>query len=552
MRKLVLLVLSCILNPVLAVSCSTNLVGVMETSGGFEGVIANLTVSLAPGGGNVWVDTMPLTKIETQVSARMARDVACELLGINCSGIDFYYLMRSDYIMVGGPSAGAPMTVCTLALLLNKTLDPGVIMTGTINPDGSVGPVGGIDDKARSLSAYDTFLVPDGSLYNSSAFYGVNLVEVRDVFEAFNYYTGYELSFENVSSEMIVSSDYIDVMRLMDESLISTATDYFNGTIAESLLNDSLNYYINASYYSSASLAVRSLIYSIFESNFYADNVTILLLNVSDRISGFKQEFLDNLVIDHLYDLEGFAITMDRINEAEDMVADAFNASTIDDALFLYSFAEARLITAVQWSTILDYFSSDKVVDIDLDVIRPFVIERLEAARNAIAYAQTVVGDGYLVSADDHLTNAGQAYNGDDLVYALFESIKARAEANLVMELRGVDNASARIDFKRESARRAISQSMMKGYLPLLSLSFLEYSEAFSDDPYQELVFLAYAKEFASLGPSLNEFFKYSVDKQSISYSIIKSFDYGLLQQILLVILGFVLGLVLTLRVNPW
>ncbi|MBD3312741.1 hypothetical protein GF352_04795 [archaeon] len=552
MRISVVLLFFLCLSPVFASQCSTALVGVMETPDGFEGVLANLTVSMAPGSGKVWVDTMPLTKVETQVSARMARDVACELLSVNCSSIDFYYLMRSDYIMVGGPSAGAPMAVCTMALLLNKSLDPGVVMTGTINPDGSVGPVGSIDAKARALTGYDTLLVPEGSFFNESDVYGVELVNVADVLEAFSYYTGYDVVFTNVSSEELVSADYLDLMQLMSDDLISVAGDYLNGSVAGSLLNESRDFYGNASYYSAASLAVRSLINSIYDSNLYLlnespESINDLLVNVSSRVDEFKQSFINDLLIDHLYDLEGFAITMDRVSEAEDMIAEGLNSSDAGEALFLYSFAETRLITAYQWSFILDYFSSDKVVDFDLAVIKPLIIERLEAARNAITYAKTIVGPEYLAGAEDHLNNAVNSYNRDGFIYALFESLKARAEANLLMELRGLDDLSDRIAFKRDSAERAVSKSMSRGYLPLLALSYLEYSMAFEDDPFQELIFLAYAKEFASLGSSINEFVKYSRDSYSVPYQVTRQFDYGLLRQGLLVILGFVLGLVAAL-----
>jgi hypothetical protein len=43
---------------------------------------------------------------------------------------------------IDGPSAGGLFTASTLALLLGNSLQRDVTMTGTINPDGSIGPVG--------------------------------------------------------------------------------------------------------------------------------------------------------------------------------------------------------------------------------------------------------------------------------------------------------------------------------------------------------------------------------------------------------------------------
>ena len=46
----------------------------------------------------------------------------------------------------------------------NKNIRRGVVITGTINPDGSIGKVAGILEKAKAVadSGYKTFLVPKG------------------------------------------------------------------------------------------------------------------------------------------------------------------------------------------------------------------------------------------------------------------------------------------------------------------------------------------------------------------------------------------------------
>ena len=54
---------------------------------------------------------------------------------------------------IDGPSAGAAMTVGTLAAFRGDDLNPDVVMTGTINPDGTIGPVGGIPQKVQGAVA---------------------------------------------------------------------------------------------------------------------------------------------------------------------------------------------------------------------------------------------------------------------------------------------------------------------------------------------------------------------------------------------------------------
>lgn len=54
---------------------------------------------------------------------------------------------------IDGPSAGGALTVATLAAFRGDDLDPNVVMTGTINPDGTIGPVGGIPQKISGAVA---------------------------------------------------------------------------------------------------------------------------------------------------------------------------------------------------------------------------------------------------------------------------------------------------------------------------------------------------------------------------------------------------------------
>jgi len=54
---------------------------------------------------------------------------------------------------VDGPSAGGLLTAAMLAGMTGADADPDFTMTGTINPDGSIGPVGGIPQKFRGAVA---------------------------------------------------------------------------------------------------------------------------------------------------------------------------------------------------------------------------------------------------------------------------------------------------------------------------------------------------------------------------------------------------------------
>ena len=64
---------------------------------------------------------------------------------------------------IDGPSAGGLITLAALADLSGVALRPGVTMTGTIYPNGAIGPVGGIPEKLRAAAAegLTTVIVPD-------------------------------------------------------------------------------------------------------------------------------------------------------------------------------------------------------------------------------------------------------------------------------------------------------------------------------------------------------------------------------------------------------
>jgi hypothetical protein len=75
-----------------------------------------------------------------------------------------------------GPSAGAVMAVGFIATLKGDRIQRGTALTGTLEPGGHIGWVGGIPDKIRAAKreGYHTVLVPRGQLHAAQW----NLVEL--------------------------------------------------------------------------------------------------------------------------------------------------------------------------------------------------------------------------------------------------------------------------------------------------------------------------------------------------------------------------------------
>jgi len=130
-----------------------------------NGVATTLRVESKPGRGGTLVDVNQLLFwVDTQNSIRVAKRVAEEYTKLDLSKIDLIYSVETNASIIGGPSAGAALTVATIALVENKTLNPKVMITGTINSDGTIGPIGEVVAKAKAAKdiGANIFLVPEG------------------------------------------------------------------------------------------------------------------------------------------------------------------------------------------------------------------------------------------------------------------------------------------------------------------------------------------------------------------------------------------------------
>jgi hypothetical protein len=109
---------------------------------------------VAGGSGTTW-----------RASGWMASVLAYLTLGVDLS----QYRISFDVAgQIDGPSAGGLLTTALLAALLGDTVRPDATMTGIINPDGTIGPVGGIPHKIDGAAerGKKLVLVPYGQRYD--------------------------------------------------------------------------------------------------------------------------------------------------------------------------------------------------------------------------------------------------------------------------------------------------------------------------------------------------------------------------------------------------
>lgn len=158
-----------------------------------------------PGGKNFRVgfseDEVAGTGDQWRAAGWNAAAVATILTGSPLSGREIRFDVNGA---IDGPSAGALMTVGLLSLIRDDKLRKDITMTGTINPDGTVGPVGGIPYKIDGVkkAKKTRMLIPEGQRNSADADgnlvdivalgrrKGIEVTEVATVYEAYREFTG--------------------------------------------------------------------------------------------------------------------------------------------------------------------------------------------------------------------------------------------------------------------------------------------------------------------------------------------------------------------------
>ena len=130
-----------------------------------EGALLNISVEIRTGKGRVLVQTTPLMGVVFQDAANTAAFVAENKTGKQLSSSDIIFSITAPYQIPGvdGPSAGALMTLLTISAIDNNTeLNNSITLTGTIDNEGNIGPIGGVLEKAQAAKdgGKTLFLIP--------------------------------------------------------------------------------------------------------------------------------------------------------------------------------------------------------------------------------------------------------------------------------------------------------------------------------------------------------------------------------------------------------
>lgn len=156
-------------------------VNIVAVSSQGTGILNQAEVEISEGEGRVLFNVNPFVEPDTQYSAETAKSVAEKFTGKSCSNKDIIYTVKAGgATLVGGPSAGAALTIATIAAIEENPVNKNIAITGTIQENGGIGQVSGVIEKARAAAqkGVNLFLVPPGQ--STAIFYERKTDEKKD------------------------------------------------------------------------------------------------------------------------------------------------------------------------------------------------------------------------------------------------------------------------------------------------------------------------------------------------------------------------------------
>jgi len=504
-----------------------SLLAVSESSGIPEGSVADLFLEVKPGSGRIFIDTFPLTRVDTQISTRFAKSIACSHTDINCQNKDFFYTIRSNSVIVGGPSAGSALTVLTVAALRNDAVDESIAISGTINSGGLIGPVGSLEAKIRAAAKANlsTVLIPKGTslvednesntttnLIDTGTDLGITVKEVSTIDEAVFEFTAYQEP--RSDKEITANPEYEAIMREVATDLCDRTDKLISAALKDnsSLYTDSINltyraeqalenhqYYAQASYCFGANIKLSNKY--MIDSNMSSESLQKEINIVQNQVIDFDKE-LDKMDLRSIIDLQTFEIVKERLIEAEDYLKEAvvsLETEKLVDARFNIAYALERYNSAVSWSTFFKMKGSS--LDLDEETVRASCIEKLSEAEERYQYVQIYMP----MRLSDTRSELDRAYNDLDnkeYVLCLFKASKAKAEADVVLSALGIseEQLPGYVETKLKLAQDQIARQQEKGNFPILGYSYFEYASNLREsDLYSALVYIEYSLELSNL-----------------------------------------------------
>ncbi|ADC69078.1 conserved hypothetical protein [Methanocaldococcus sp. FS406-22] len=531
MRKILVLLLAIfLLNSTFAVIIKAPAVSL--TDKGYVGVPINIQINVTKGDGHVFMDTMPLTELDMQGSARIAAKVAGEVTGKDMNKYNIYITVRSDVPVVGGPSAGGTMTIGIICELMNWSLNKHVMMTGMINPDGSIGPVGGILEKIEAAKKANCtiMLIPKGQRYvevngkkvDAVEFgkkLGVKVIEVGSIYEAIPYFTNKKIVIKEYPENISIEEKYKNIMKKLSENVLKMANEKYENISKElsnnyyvdyeyqtmllnelnaskNLLDKANNEYITSEYYAATCSAFNALIKleTIQHTIGYLtgkEDISTFLTNVQDEIESDEKIVYSKKVTTNNF--EEILAGRIRIVEAKKLLYNAWKSyylGNYDEAIKYGSFAKLRGDSAVWWVSLKENDNNSEIIN--ESKLKPLAQQYLDNAETISTYVETIFPNLPTDGLENDLESAKEAYKQGDYLLTIAESIDTCVKAEIPLVIFGD------IKYFKKYARNKINLAENLGITPISALGYYEYADSLNDS-ISKIMYYKYSSYYAQM-----------------------------------------------------
>ena len=516
MKKILLLILLILLLPV--VTAKTGHLSLLAVSDykNHIGSIADLYLTIEPGQGRVFLDTFPLTQIDTQMSTRMAKQIACDFLEKDCSNKDFFYTIRAKSAIVGGPSAGSALAALTVAMLENLEVDESIVVTGSINSGGIIGPVGGIETKiiVAEKNNFTKVLIPNTAFrpQNATNFTNtsIRVVEVSNLAEVVYEFTGKR--YEDSDQELDIDDSYLNIMKDVTD-IICQRTNQLLGELSEDQKKDilfetainmtiasdtALNisaYYPAASYCFRANINLRHLL-----NKGINEKETLMAFNdLKFDIKEFEIE-IEQKEIQTIADLQTKIIVKERLMDSKEYIEKGIKQLDNNNSIYALSYARERFFSAISWSK---FFGMDgKKIKLNKEILQASCINKIAEAEERHQYVLTILPLSN--SSRNDLDQAMIYLKEEEYEMCLFKASKTKADLDVMLSVMGIteEGLTTLIDEKLKVAKEQISKEIKRGFFPIMGYSYYLYSEDLKyTEPISSVIYAEFALELSNMRP---------------------------------------------------
>ncbi len=472
---------------------------VSRTEEGYIGVITEIEIYVEkPGQGDVFFSVNTLTEIDMQASARVAALVASEVTGRDYRSYNYYVKVISEAPIIGGPSAGALMTIAMIAIINNWSLNPKVTMTGMINPDGTIGPVGGIFEKAEAAHRFGIkiFLIPYGQAIvrrvrivyekigpliverrytekvNITEYalknWGMIVKEVADIREAIYYFTGYEIPSTSLSINISIPQIVISPLQWMFKELLSSANSLIENTtelkVSNSFIRSSMNRllseakskmslannYAERGYYYVAASLVFQAVYTTQYANYlgkygYSGEkiLNAIISEVNETLQDAKTcvRSVNTLDLISLELLIGAKLRLKSALEEFERALKYRRSWNIEDVLWSLAYAKWRAKTAKSWANLA--MNVSKKYPVNINILHSLVKDYLYEAQTMSIYVNQIFEEAGATGVTQELASEAlkwveyskNDYSKGDLLLSLAEALSAIVYSCTAMSL---------------------------------------------------------------------------------------------------------------------